>query len=134
MCANIGNGGDDFGAVHGTYLARDRRVALELPVQNGHIPAMTPSPLRQAISAAYLEDAETVAGRIIAKARLSPSERTAAEALALDLVLRTRETRGEQTGVEALMQEYALSTQEGVVLMCLAEALLRVPDAATADK
>jgi RHH-type proline utilization regulon transcriptional repressor/proline dehydrogenase/delta 1-pyrroline-5-carboxylate dehydrogenase len=32
------------------------------------------------------------------------------------------------------MQEYALSTQEGVVLMCLAESLLRVPDAATADK
>ncbi len=109
-------------------------MALELPVQNGHIPAMTPSSLRQAISAAYLEDEEAVVGRIIAKARLSPSERTATEALARDLVLRIRETRGEQTGVDALMQEYALSTKEGVVLMCLAEALLRVPDAATADK
>ena len=95
---------------------------------------MISSPLRAAISAAYLEDENTVTERLIAKARLSPEERAATEKLARDLVLRIRETRGEQTGVDSLMQEYALSTQEGVVLMCLAESLLRVPDAATADK
>ena len=95
---------------------------------------MNPSPLRAAISSAYLEDEEAVTNRLIAKARLSPQERAATEKLARDLVLRIRETRGEQTGVDSLMQEYALSTQEGVVLMCLAESLLRVPDAATADK
>ena len=95
---------------------------------------MNPSPLRAAISSAYLEDEEAVTDRLIAKARLSPEERAATETLARDLVLRIRETRGEQTGVDSLMQEYALSTQEGVVLMCLAESLLRVPDAATADK
>ncbi len=91
-------------------------------------------PLRQAIADAYLENEEAVDARIIAKARLSPAERAATEKLARELVTRIRETRGEQTGVDALMQEYALSTQEGVVLMCLAESLLRVPDAATADK
>jgi RHH-type proline utilization regulon transcriptional repressor/proline dehydrogenase/delta 1-pyrroline-5-carboxylate dehydrogenase len=91
-------------------------------------------PLRQAISDAYLENEDSVDARIIAKARPSPAERAATEKLARDLVTRIRETRGEQTGVDALMQEYALSTQEGVVLMCLAESLLRVPDAATADK
>src|SRR5690606_23610355 len=37
-------------------------------------------------------------------------------------------------GVDAFMQEYSLSSEEGVVLMCLAEALLRIPDAATQDK
>jgi RHH-type proline utilization regulon transcriptional repressor/proline dehydrogenase/delta 1-pyrroline-5-carboxylate dehydrogenase len=92
------------------------------------------NPLRDAISAAYLEDENSVVERLIAKARLSAGERAATDKLARDLVTRIRETSGEQTGVDALMQEYALSTQEGVVLMCLAEALLRVPDAATADK
>ncbi len=37
------------------------------------------------------------------------------------------------TGVEGLVQEYSLSSQEGVALMCLAEALLRIPDTATRD-
>ena len=91
-------------------------------------------PLRQAISDAYLENEERADARIIAKARLSPTERAATEKLARDLVTRIRQTRGENTGVDSLMQEYALSTQEGVALMCLAEALLRVPDAATADR
>ncbi|HEY5336625.1 MAG TPA: bifunctional proline dehydrogenase/L-glutamate gamma-semialdehyde dehydrogenase PutA [Rhizomicrobium sp.] len=95
---------------------------------------MISDPLRKPISDAYLENEEAVTGRIIARARLSPAERAATEKLARELVTRIRETRGEQTGVDALMQEYALSTQEGVVLMCLAESLLRVPDAATADK
>ncbi|HXL99781.1 MAG TPA: bifunctional proline dehydrogenase/L-glutamate gamma-semialdehyde dehydrogenase PutA, partial [Rhizomicrobium sp.] len=92
------------------------------------------TPLRQAISDAFLEDEEAVTGRLIAKARLLPAERAATEALARDLVMRIRATRGEHGSVDALMQEYALSSQEGVVLMCLAEALLRVPDAATADR
>jgi RHH-type proline utilization regulon transcriptional repressor/proline dehydrogenase/delta 1-pyrroline-5-carboxylate dehydrogenase len=95
---------------------------------------MESSPLRKAISDAFLADEETVVDSLIVKARLSPAERAATEALARDLVKRIRETRAEHGGVDALMQEYALSSQEGVVLMCLAEALLRVPDAATADK
>ena len=44
--------------------------------------------------------------------------------------LRERPTPGL---VQGLMREYALSSQEGVALMCLAEALLRIPDAATRD-
>jgi RHH-type transcriptional regulator, proline utilization regulon repressor / proline dehydrogenase / delta 1-pyrroline-5-carboxylate dehydrogenase len=95
---------------------------------------MESSPLRQAISDAFLADEEAVVDALIVKARLSPAERAATERLARDLVKRIRETRGEHGSVDALMQEYALSSQEGVVLMCLAEALLRVPDAATADR
>ena len=40
---------------------------------------------------------------------------------------------GTRSGVEALIQEFSLSSQEGVALMCLAEALLRIPDTATRD-
>jgi RHH-type transcriptional regulator, proline utilization regulon repressor / proline dehydrogenase / delta 1-pyrroline-5-carboxylate dehydrogenase len=45
-----------------------------------------------------------------------------------------RSNRSASGSIDAFLQEYALSSEEGVVLMCLAEALLRIPDAATADK
>ena len=50
------------------------------------------------------------------------------------LVTTVRANRASGSGIDALMQEYQLSSQEGVVLMCLAEALLRTPDEATADR
>ncbi len=90
--------------------------------------------LRQAISDAYLTDEEKVLESLIPAARLNPAERAATEALARELVTRIRATRDKRSGVDAFTQEYALSSEEGVVLMCLAESLLRVPDAATADK
>jgi RHH-type transcriptional regulator, proline utilization regulon repressor / proline dehydrogenase / delta 1-pyrroline-5-carboxylate dehydrogenase len=95
---------------------------------------MNPDPLRKAISDAWLADEEKLSDALIARARLSPAERVASEALATDLVRRIRESRDKRSAVDAFTQEYALSSEEGVVLMCLAESLLRVPDAATADK
>jgi len=92
------------------------------------------SPLRKAISEAFLADEETITEDLIRKARLSPGERAATEALAGELVSRIRAARDRRSGIDAFTQEYALSSEEGVVLMCLAESLLRVPDAATADK
>ena len=56
--------------------------------------------------------------------------RIAATAIALVTALRAKGQRG---GVEGLVKEYSLSSQEGVALMCLAEALLRIPDNATRD-
>ena len=50
------------------------------------------------------------------------------------LVRGERGGRGSQGALDAFLQEYGLSTREGVILMCLAEALLRIPDPATADK
>ena len=90
--------------------------------------------LRQAITDAYLADEDTLLESLIAKAKLSPGETAAADVLARDLVSRVRAGRGHKTGVDAFTQEYALSSEEGVVLMCLAEALLRVPDAETQDR
>jgi RHH-type proline utilization regulon transcriptional repressor/proline dehydrogenase/delta 1-pyrroline-5-carboxylate dehydrogenase len=54
--------------------------------------------------------------------------------LAHRLVSSVREKRTRSSGVDALMHEFSLSSEEGVALMCLAEALLRIPDADTADR
>jgi RHH-type proline utilization regulon transcriptional repressor/proline dehydrogenase/delta 1-pyrroline-5-carboxylate dehydrogenase len=90
--------------------------------------------LRQAISAAYLADEDSLLEELILKAKMSPAEEAATAVLARDLVSRLRSGRGHRSGVDAFTQEYALSSQEGAVLMCLAEALLRVPDAETQDR
>lgn len=58
------------------------------------------------------------------------------QALAFDLAhsLRERKSSGSKAGiVQGLLQEFSLSSQEGIALMCLAEALLRIPDKATRD-
>ncbi|HEY3778141.1 MAG TPA: bifunctional proline dehydrogenase/L-glutamate gamma-semialdehyde dehydrogenase PutA [Rhizomicrobium sp.] len=95
---------------------------------------MESAPSRKAISSAWLADEERFSGELIEKARLSPAERARAETLAADLVRRIRAARDRRSAVDAFTQEYALSSEEGVMLMCLAESLLRVPDAATADR
>ena len=56
------------------------------------------------------------------------------DALAKLLIEAIREGAGGLGGVEEVLREYSLSTKEGLALMVLAEALLRVPDAATADR
>jgi RHH-type proline utilization regulon transcriptional repressor/proline dehydrogenase/delta 1-pyrroline-5-carboxylate dehydrogenase len=57
-----------------------------------------------------------------------------AQAEAIGLVERTRLRAADPAMVEAFMREYDLSSEEGVLLMCVAEALLRIPDQGTADK
>ncbi|HQT46745.1 MAG: trifunctional transcriptional regulator/proline dehydrogenase/L-glutamate gamma-semialdehyde dehydrogenase [Acidocella sp. 20-63-7] len=88
--------------------------------------------LRAAITSAYRRPEEDCVPALIAHATLPPKLAGAAQDTAKNLVvrLRAKRTRGI---VETLLQEYALSSQEGVALMCLAEALLRIPDSATRD-
>lgn len=95
---------------------------------------MAPSVLRKTISDLYLADENAVVADRIGKARLAPDESAATEKLARKLVTRLRAATARKGGIDAFMQEYALSSEEGVALMCLAEALLRVPDAETADR
>ena len=90
------------------------------------------SPLREAITSAYRRAETQCVPPLIEMARLPEPARTAAEALARRLV-ETLRGKGPGGGVEGLIHEYALSSQEGVALMCLAEALLRIPDDATRD-
>ena len=78
------------------------------------------------------EDARVAALLQEADAALGNGEGIVAEATGLIEAIRARQESG--TGVSALLTEYSLSSREGVVLMCLAEALLRVPDTLTADR
>ncbi|MBG6071373.1 MULTISPECIES: trifunctional transcriptional regulator/proline dehydrogenase/L-glutamate gamma-semialdehyde dehydrogenase [unclassified Polaromonas] len=89
--------------------------------------------LRAAITAAWHRPEEECLPLLVQLAHAADAtQRTAIETLATRLVegLRGRQDTG---GVEALVQEFSLSSQEGVALMCLAEALLRIPDNATRD-
>jgi len=90
------------------------------------------SVLRAAITAAYRRPEPECVPFLIGQARLPVSQAADAYALATHLVeaLRAKSTGG---GVEGLIHEFSLSSQEGVALMCLAEALLRIPDRATRD-
>ncbi|MBP7242081.1 bifunctional proline dehydrogenase/L-glutamate gamma-semialdehyde dehydrogenase PutA [Amaricoccus sp.] len=95
-----------------------------------------PSPDRDARSAiralTYADEAALVRDLVV-RTRLAPAERDAISAAAARLVEEVR-ARSSPTVMEAFLAEYGLSTDEGVGLMCLAEALLRVPDAQTIDE
>ncbi len=94
------------------------------------------SELRAAITAAYRRPETECLPYLIGQARQSPERSAAAHEMAVALVekLRAEGTGGARNGlVQGLLQEYELSSQEGVALMCLAEALLRIPDKATRD-
>jgi RHH-type proline utilization regulon transcriptional repressor/proline dehydrogenase/delta 1-pyrroline-5-carboxylate dehydrogenase len=94
-----------------------------------------PLPLRPAITAAYRRDeVDAVQWLLIEAARSGAVARPEARELAHKLVSAVREKRTRSSGVDALMHEFSLSSDEGVALMCLAEALLRIPDNATADR
>jgi RHH-type proline utilization regulon transcriptional repressor/proline dehydrogenase/delta 1-pyrroline-5-carboxylate dehydrogenase len=87
---------------------------------------------RAAIDALYRAPETEVVPALAAAAELTPAIAAQAQGMARRLVsnLRERPTAGL---VQGLMREYDLSSQEGVALMCMAEALLRIPDAATRD-
>ncbi len=91
--------------------------------------------LRQAISDAYLAD-EDAPPRWPDREGADDAQprRPTTAALARTLVAKMRVQRPHASGIDAFTQEYALSSDEGVMLMCLAEALLRVPDAETQDR
>ncbi|WP_417432704.1 bifunctional proline dehydrogenase/L-glutamate gamma-semialdehyde dehydrogenase PutA [Kiloniella sp.] len=92
------------------------------------------TPLMEALRLAYRMD-ETQAVTDLVNALDLPSDALdRISARARDLVKEVRKSRVGQGGIDAFMHEFELSSKEGVVLMCLAEALLRVPDSETIDK
>ena len=104
----------------------DGIIAPELPAP--------PSPLRAAITAAWLRDETEHVRELLEQARLPAAEQAQAQKLAVDLVKRVRARAQDQGAIEAFMRQYDLGSEEGVLLMCVAEALLRIPDQDTADK
>ncbi len=95
---------------------------------------MTALPSRSAIAARLFADETATVRALAAEAALPADDQRRVAELARQLVAAVRAGRTRQGGIDAFMQEYSLSSEEGVVLMCLAEALLRIPDADTADK
>ncbi len=96
--------------------------------------AQSQTPLRDAITDAYRQDEAQAVSDLLTIAHMDAQEREAVGALARRLVTQVRASRTKASGVDALMHEFSLSSEEGVALMCLAEALLRVPDKATQNK
>ena len=92
----------------------------------------TASPLRHRIDAGTYADPQTVLNALVDTARLSGDQRAAISKDAAALVRDIRNATAPGM-MEVFLAEYGLSTDEGVALMCLAEALLRVPDADTID-
>jgi len=82
----------------------------------------------------YLRDEGEALAELLPAARLAPASAAAVDARARALVERVRAKQQAHAGMQSFLREYDLSSQEGVLLMCVAEALLRIPDAATADK
>ena len=93
-----------------------------------------PDSLREAVDRDYLADETSLVRELLVAARLEPSATERVNERARRLVTAVRARKAEQGLLEAFMQEYDLSSEEGVVLMCLAEALLRIPDDDTAEK
>lgn len=92
------------------------------------------NPLRQTLRDFYRADEEKVLDLLLPLADVGVQARSRAWEKARQLVVNIRQAQVGKGGVDALLNEFSLSTEEGLVLMCLAEALLRVPDSHTADK
>ncbi len=90
-------------------------------------------PLRRAIDEAWLADETEWVNRLKAMAQVGAEASAGIVATAADWVRGVRRLKDEQSMLDAFMHEYDLSSEEGVLLMCLAEALLRIPDDDTAE-
>ncbi|MBV4531710.1 trifunctional transcriptional regulator/proline dehydrogenase/L-glutamate gamma-semialdehyde dehydrogenase [Pseudomonas sp. SWRI107] len=122
------NLGDDAGEV-----AADHAHQCFLEFAESILPQ---SVLRSAITAAYRRPEQEVVPMLLEQARLPAAQAEATNKLAATLAdkLRNQKSAGGRAGiVQGLLQEFSLSSQEGVALMCLAEALLRIPDKGTRD-
>ncbi|MEW6993550.1 bifunctional proline dehydrogenase/L-glutamate gamma-semialdehyde dehydrogenase PutA [Colwelliaceae bacterium MEBiC 14330] len=94
---------------------------------------ITDCPIRQKIREFYRIDENIAVDHILPAAEVNVSARSRAWERARKMVLQIRKDQEGNGAIDALLNEYSLSSEEGVVLMCLAEALLRVPDKHTQD-
>ncbi|CAN5334620.1 bifunctional proline dehydrogenase/L-glutamate gamma-semialdehyde dehydrogenase PutA [soil metagenome] len=99
---------------------------------NKPLPAL--NPLRAAIAAAYRMEETRCVENLLSHAALSQNSLQRVEETARKLVAGVRETRLGKGGLDSFMYQYDLSSEEGITLMCMAEALLRIPDSATVDR
>src|SRR4029079_9891063 len=100
--------------------------------QENRMPDAPPSP--PPFSAPYAPDDRAMAARLLGATRLDTAQEKRIDRTATRLIEAIRANDDPLGGVEDMLREFALSTKEGLALMVLAEALLRVPDARTADQ
>ena len=93
-----------------------------------------PSTLRNAITQAYRRNEVDAVNWLLTEINPHTNQQQQVSTLAHKLVSSVRQQRTRASGVDALMHEFSLSSEEGIALMCLAEALLRIPDHQTADR
>ncbi|BFU59495.1 MULTISPECIES: bifunctional proline dehydrogenase/L-glutamate gamma-semialdehyde dehydrogenase PutA [Rodentibacter] len=91
-------------------------------------------PERQIITENYRLDEKTAVNRLMATLNFTEEQEKRITENATRLINKLRHIKQKQYGADALMEEFSLSSEEGVALMCLAEALLRIPDAKTRDE
>jgi RHH-type proline utilization regulon transcriptional repressor/proline dehydrogenase/delta 1-pyrroline-5-carboxylate dehydrogenase len=115
-----------------TSLKKNEETRAGQPFADFAPPIHLQSPLRQAITAAYRRPEPECLPPLVDAARL-PEQMKADVANTARILIETLRAKHKGTGVEGLVHEYSLSSQEGVALMCLAEALLRIPDDETRD-
>ena len=94
----------------------------------------TPAPLRARMSTLTRADEAAVVESLLPRARFTAVERRTVDSLARALVGAVRKAGKRAGGLDTFLLEYGLSSPEGIVLMCLAEALLRIPDSDTANR
>ena len=90
-------------------------------------------PERQLITENYRLDEKTAVDNLLKTLDFTQEQEKRITDNAIKLINKLRHLKQKQYGADALMQEFSLSSEEGVALMCLAEALLRIPDAETRD-
>src|SRR5262249_26153076 len=95
---------------------------------------MSPDSSPPPFSAPYAPDDVAMAEKLLAAAKLAPAQEARIDRVARKLIEAIRVNDDPLGGVEDMLREFALSTKEGLALMVLAEALLRVPDPRTADR
>ena len=90
--------------------------------------------MRSRIVTDYRRDERDAMSPLLTEAAFAPGVLAQVQLFAATLAKGVRAARSTAGGVDALMLEFSLDSREGVALMCLAEALLRIPDAATRDR
>ena len=98
------------------------------------LPYTTAATLRERIALDYRGDESAAVLALASEARLAKEQLATTQRLATTLAEGVRKSRTTAGGVDALMLEFSLESREGIALMCLAEALLRIPDTATRDR
>ena len=89
--------------------------------------------LRGKINPAYRMDEATIMNQLLSHAEFSSDMVEQIRSCAIDLVETVRAERKKTSGIDSFLTQYSLSSDEGIALMCLAEALLRVPDNPTVN-